>query len=354
MDTSFAEPPRGDGQKRTSMHARARKLHYPECMRMRQGTIGPAALAAFLSWSVRGHAQAAFPPEAPPQAPPAAAPQPPPPAPPAANPPPPAAPVAPAPASAPAAAPVAPAAQTPAPQGTAPAPPSAAPAPSSAPPAPQPVVYEPPPPPPKKPDADRDWPELSIRIDPLNWLLDGRLGIELETQVYKFISFEMVPVFVTSELPPNLRWSADGIVTQESNGVGALSGTSVGAGFWLSGKALRGTVFRVILTNYSYTYKASDEAGTFDSVSHVDRHAYAYLGGHSRWGLFTLAGGIGLGVELNKEQRCLIGGRIVTSGCRNEELDIAMDRTWARAPGNLHSSTYPIEVMFRLSLGVTF
>jgi hypothetical protein len=184
-------------------------------------------------------------------------------------------------------------------------------------------------------------------------LLDGRLGLELETQVYKFISFEMVPVFVTSELPPNLRWSGDGIVRQESNGVGALSGTSIGAGFWLSGKALRGTVVRAILTNYSYTYKASDQVGVFDTVSHVDRHAYAYLGGHSRWGLFTLAGGFGLGVELNKEQRCFTATSVQTSGCHNEEFNIALNRTRARA-GNLHSSTYPVELMFRLSLGVTF
>lgn len=223
-------------------------------------------------------------------------------------------------------------------------------------PAAAPTVYEPPPPPPppQKPGSDSGRPALSIRIDPLNWLLNGRLGIELETQIYKFISFEMVPVFVTSELPPNLRWGTDGIVSQESNGVSALAGTSVGAGFWLSGKPLRGTVVRAILTNYSYTYKASDENGVFDSVSHVDRHFYGYLGGHSTWGLFTLAGGFGIGVELNKEQRCQANGRVTTSGCRNDEFDIALDRTWARPPANLHSSTYPIELMFRLSLGVTF
>ena len=149
----------------------------------------------------------------------------------------------------------------------------------------------------------------------------------------------MVPVFVTSELPPNMRWSTDGIVSQESNGVSALSGTSVGAGFWLSGKALRGTVVRAILTNYSYTYKASDENGVFDSVSHVDRHFYGYLGGHSTWGLFTLAGGFGIGVELNKEQRCQANGRVATSGCRNDEFDIALDRTWARPPANMMRST---------------
>lgn len=191
-------------------------------------------------------------------------------------------------------------------------------------------------------------------MDPLNWLLDGRLGIELETEIYKFLSLELVPVFVTSELPPRLQWGSDGIVSQESNGVSALAGTSIGAGLWLSGKPLRGTVVRAIFTNYSYTYKASDENGVFDSVSHVDRHVYAYLGGHSLWGIFTLAGGFGIGVELNKEQRCFMNGRVMTSGCRNEELDIALDRTWGRAPGNLHNSTYPIQLMFRLSLGVTF
>ena len=33
-----------------------------------------------------------------------------------------------------------------------------------------------------------------VRIDPFNWLLEGRLGLELEIGILKFMSFEMVPV----------------------------------------------------------------------------------------------------------------------------------------------------------------
>lgn len=206
---------------------------------------------------------------------------------------------------------------------------------------------------------------LSFRIDPLNWLFEGRLGLEIESQIWKFISVELVPVFVTSELPPSLNRSFDGIVTQSSNGVGAMAGASIGLGFWVSGKPMRGTVLRAIMTNYSYTYEATDSLGQFDQVSHVDRHFYGYLGSQTVWGIFTVAGGFGLGVELNKERRCFASPRLdsVTSDCERDQQHIALARTGGSAGnggsfpipvGDLHAWSYPIETMFRLSLGVTF
>ena len=39
-------------------------------------------------------------------------------------------------------------------------------------------------------------------MDPFNWLLQGRLGIELEVGLLDLISFELVPVFVVNDKPP--------------------------------------------------------------------------------------------------------------------------------------------------------
>jgi hypothetical protein len=216
-----------------------------------------------------------------------------------------------------------------------------------------------PPPPPRKPDEGFSRPLLSFRIDPLLWLLEGRLGLEIESQIWKFISIELVPVFVTNELSPALNRSFDGVVTQSSNGIGAMAGASIGLGFWVSGKPMRGTVLRAIMTNYSYTYESTDSLGKFDEVSHVDRHFYGYLGSQTVWGIFTLAGGFGLGVELNKERRCFTGpllANVSTSDCERDQQHIALDRPNGSAPpvGDLHSWSYPVETMVRLSLGVTF
>lgn len=171
----------------------------------------------------------------------------------------------------------------------------------------------------------------------------------MEMQLWKFISVEIVPVFVTTELPPSLNRSFDGNVTQQSDGIGAMAGASLGLGFWVTGKPMRGTVLRAILTNYGYTYQSKVDGVVLDEVSHVDRHFYGYLGSQSTWGIFSLAGGFGLGVELNKERRCFTGVS-ATSDCQKDEMLIAT----GAGLGDLHSWSYPIETMFRLSLGVTF
>ncbi len=198
---------------------------------------------------------------------------------------------------------------------------------------------------------------FSIRADPLEWLLNGRLGIELESEVYKFISFELVPEFVTSELPPVLKQSFSGVVSQKSDGIGALSGAAASVGFWLNGKPLRGSVIRAIITNRGYRYAATDDqtGKEFDHVSHVERRFYGYYGSHSVWGPFTIAGGIGIGVELNKERRCMtrVPG-VFSSNCPKDGLAIAMDPTYSQGLGDLNSWTYPIEFLLRLSLGVAF
>ena len=232
----------------------------------------------------------------------------------------------------------------------------AAPTPAAQPAPTAPPVYEPPPPP-EKPDEGFSRPLLSFRIDPLSWLIEGRLPLEMEMQIWKFISVELVPVFVTSELSPSLNRSFDGNVTQHSNGLGALAGASIGLGFWVGGKPMRGTVLRAILTDYGYTYRSKFEGVQQDEVSHTDRHFYGFLGSNSTWGIFTVSGGFGLGVELNKERRCFPNNTVesATSDCPKDEQLIAVpDAAGNLGRADLHSFSYPVEVMFRLSLGVTF
>ena len=211
-----------------------------------------------------------------------------------------------------------------------------------------------PPPPPQKPAEPPKIPDFSVRIDPLRWLIFGKLGLELEVEIWKFISLELVPVFVLSEQPPAMN-DFDDVLSQHSNGIGALAGTSIGVGFWLSGTPMRGQVLRAILTNEGYTYRSKDGLGTIDEVDHTERHFYGFIGSYDRWGPFTIGGGIGVGVELNDERRCFTEPDVssATSDCSDEQFQIALDRE-VRETAGLNSSLHPIQLMGRISLGFVF
>jgi hypothetical protein len=203
-------------------------------------------------------------------------------------------------------------------------------------------------------------PGFSIRMDPLNWLIEGRLGIELEVVAWEFITAELLPVFVVNDQPPALNFSGrDDPISQHSNGLGPIAGASIGAGFWLSGKPFEGYVVRAIFTNYAFTYRASDSSGVFDTVHHTERQIVAYIGSHSRFGFFTIAGGIGLGYELNQQQRCFVNlgssnMMASSSGCPDSgELHILLDRK-GNSVADLNGGLHPIYLMGRLSLGVAF
>jgi len=199
-------------------------------------------------------------------------------------------------------------------------------------------------------------PGISFRVDPFNWLLQGRLGIELEAELLDFMSFELVPVFVVNEQPPviNLRGIPTEL-TQHSNGIGSMAGASFGLGFWLEGKPFEGHVLRVFLTNYGYEYRTADESGNeIDKVQHTERQLYGFFGSHSRWGPFTIAGGIGLGVELNKQERCFPAtgtsvAEATESGCDGQLL-IALDPSTSNV-GDLNGGLHPVYLMGRFSLG---
>jgi len=215
------------------------------------------------------------------------------------------------------------------------------------------VPAEPPPPPLKPPDSGSKRPEFSLRVDPFNFLLEGRLGIEIELQLSKYFTAELVPVFVTTQSPPMLNYSTyeKSSLHQESNGWGPLAGAALGTGIWFGGKPFTGYVLRVGLTNYAYTYKTTAPAN--DSVSHTERELYVMFGSHSRWGAFTLAYGFGLGYELNQENRCFNDFGAETSDCPKDQLLIKLNSTGSSV-GDLHGYLYPFDLLARFSLGVVF
>ncbi|MBK7580862.1 MAG: hypothetical protein IPI67_11710 [Myxococcales bacterium] len=265
-------------------------------------------------------------------------------------------------------------APAPAPSATAPAglPPTGTQAPPSAsaydtePPPPQqqpgyaPLDYgAPPPPPPEKPSGNGfEMPPWSLRVDPFNWLLEGRLGFETEVALFNFLSVEVVPVFVANEKPPTLNLGgAPDVLRQKSNGLGPMSGAAVDVGFWLDGKPLRGYVIRVGMTNYAYEYRTEDDAGLIDKVETVEREAFFMFGSHSRWGAFTISGGIGLGLHLNKQQRCFPSGATSPSQATSDKCDnqllISIDRQ-AQDQVDLNGPLFPADLFGRFSLGVSF
>ena len=136
-------------------------------------------------------------------------------------------------------------------------------------------------------------PDISLRFDPFNLVLEGRLGFELEIELYKLVSVEVVPIFVIMNSPPMLNYNTyeKSSLRQESNGWGPLTGAAIDFGFWFGGKPFKGTVLRAGLTNYAYTYTTTAPAN--DSVSHTSRQFTVMICSHSRWGVFTLAYGLG-------------------------------------------------------------
>jgi hypothetical protein len=267
---------------------------------------------------------------------------------------------APAPTPSPAPAP-APAAPAPAPVAPAP-PPPAPPPPAPAAEPPPPPIYEPPPPP-APPSDERTIPEISIRADPFNLLIDGKLGIELEVAVLKWMTVELVPIFVVNDQPPSFGYftGPEGI-KRTSNGLGPIAGTSIDVGFWLEGKAMKGNVLRVVFTNYGYEYSAP-----LDRVTHTERHLYGFFGQHSRWGAFTIAGGLGLGVELNKQRRCYVRANPDSPGnlarfnpsnqCDENALFLRTDKEpvgFVPQVVDLSGGLGGVQIIGRFSLGVVF
>jgi hypothetical protein len=202
-------------------------------------------------------------------------------------------------------------------------------------------------------DGGSPVPDFSVRLDPLNWLLNGKLGVELELELLEWLTVESVPLFVTNAHPVFL----DDAFGRESAGLGALAGASVGVGFWLGGDSFNDTVLRVGFSSYSYeyssTYELSPGIDDTDSLTHAEQRLSFMLGSHRTWGFFTIAGAFGLEYETNQESRCFPEGSqpAVTSGC--DDLLLRTSPPGAGATfANVNSFLYPYDLVYRLSLGV--
>ena len=201
--------------------------------------------------------------------------------------------------------------------------------------------------------------EYSVRIDLLNWLLLGRLSFELEAAVWRFLSVQITPVFVFTRSPIAINYAGvDDPVTQRSNGIGPLSGVSLGVGAWLWGEPFKGYVLRFELTNYGYSYRSDDGAGRIDRVDFTERRALLFIGSHSRFGAFTFAGGFGLGYELNQQTRCGLssssgdGIQSRQTDCRGRQ-QIALDRG-VQERMDLNGPLHPVYFLARFSIGAVF
>jgi hypothetical protein len=196
-----------------------------------------------------------------------------------------------------------------------------------------------------------------VRVDPFNWILQGQLGFELEVGLLKWLSVETVPMFVVDSTPPWLNFGGgDSRVYQGSGGLGALAGASLGVNFWPQ-RVFRGYVIRTGFTNYSLEYETKTAGGArIDFVPHVQRQFYVMLGSVSRWGPFTIGGGIGLGYELNKETRCFPSDARSVNDAKPgncDEIQIATPYAGGYVPISVTPFTYPWEILGRISLGVT-
>ncbi|MCB9585816.1 MAG: hypothetical protein H6718_10470 [Polyangiaceae bacterium] len=211
----------------------------------------------------------------------------------------------------------------------------------------------PPPPPPKKSSgSDFEIEGWAVRLDPLNWLLQGRLGISGDIALTEWFSVEVMPVFVVNSTPPafNLRGRED-TLSQEGNFIGAMSEINIAPSFWLEAP-LEGYVLRGIYTHAAYSYKAEDGNGQFDAVDEKSDKLTFFFGSYGKYGPVTIGGGLGIGTYLGSQERCPDdAGGVKTSGC-DGELNIAIDRQGNYA--DIHPSFYPIDISGRIEFGVVF
>jgi hypothetical protein len=84
-----------------------------------------------------------------------------------------------------------------------------------------------------------------------------------------------------------------------------------------------------------------------------------FFGSYMRWAFFTIGGGLGLGYELNHQERCRLRSVPTTSGTRiaadpgadcDGELLLAADRS-ANRVFDVNGFLHPVYLEGRLSLG---
>jgi hypothetical protein len=206
---------------------------------------------------------------------------------------------------------------------------------------------------------------MSVRLDPFNLVMSGDLNLELEVAMLKFLSVEVIPSFVVNKNPPTLGYVSglEEQLVRKGDGLGPLAGSTFDVGFWLNGKAMRGTVLRVLFQTHSYEYEASDAAGVFDRVRVTERVLGGFLGSQSRIGAFTMSGGFGLGGVLGGQKRCFTALEMPTSQCSKNQLLIQVQRH-THSPNSaleqplvvtdLNGFLGSVRLLGRFSLGVVF
>lgn len=208
-------------------------------------------------------------------------------------------------------------------------------------------------------------PDMSFRVDPFNALLEGRLRIEGEIELLDWLTLEAMPTFIIWREPPSFNLSGRHDRLSQRGAFGdAFAGGRLGLGFWLGGKPFRGYVLRLVYVGERYKYISdfgdvdpalSFNGDTKDMVTDKDQRLFLFFGSHAKWGFFTIAGGIGLGFDLNNKERCFAedgSGDVLTSGC-DGELQLAVDPNLAQV-FNIYPSIHPVYLEARFSLGVVF
>ena len=159
--------------------------------------------------------------------------------------------------------------------------------------------------------------------------------VELLTRVRTFTTCPTVK-------GPNVVPLAEAVTVCSISSIGAPDSQLT---FWLEGEPFEGYVLRAELSNYAISYQSDDDQGPIDTgFTHVERHFIGRFGSYSRWGVFTLGGELGLGVELNKETRCPAGIQ-----CEDNEMVLLIDRNNNAA--DINGPLHPVILTFSLSLG---
>lgn len=203
-------------------------------------------------------------------------------------------------------------------------------------------------------------PPFSVRIDPLETVLEGRAGLQLEMRMLPWVTLELTPLFLVSSAPPvSDLFAFNGRVdqvTQHSAGVGPIAGAAIALGLWPGGRSFYGYVVRAQLTNHGIEYRSTQADVTIDRATFTERRLSLTFGRAYRLGPIVIEGGIGLSYELNRTDRCALRkqGAVFqssTTECAGEFL-IATDATQAGTPIDLRAGMYPVALHGRFAIGV--
>lgn len=121
-------------------------------------------------------------------------------------------------------------------------------------------------------------------------MLRGRPALEVEYPILDWFSVEAAPMLgVQPMIYDAFHQSGYGI--------------SVTAGFWLDDKAFSGFVIRPLfqLNRMHYTTDFEGDPGVDSSTNlyHTEVRLGGMVGRHARWKWFTIAGGLGLTIDVN-------------------------------------------------------